>query len=118
MTVAHDMITQLSYVLAREGQSGLLRRASDEPDAVGLPVRFLMKHPSLRDEAIVNAYGVDALVVTMPQIPTFIVQPPEKFDVLTRETDDPLPYVFDSVVRREVGGVIVAWTAFIKGKGT
>lgn len=119
MTIAQDFVAQLARVLANpsQGQRGILTRAKDAL-APGVPVTFLLRHPSLRDEAIVNSYGVDALVITMPHLPEFTTTPPEKFDVLTRAAGDALPYVFDAVVRREVGDVIVAWTGFVKGKGT
>jgi hypothetical protein len=117
MTAAHDFINQLAYVLAREGQAGVLTHAGDPDDAPGVALKFLLRHPSLRDEAVVNSYGINALIITMPHVPAFVVTPPEKFDILKRQTGDPLPYVLDSVVRRETGGVVVAWTAYVRGRG-
>ncbi len=116
MTIAQDMIAQLASVVASQGIAGTFLRAKDS--AAAIPVRFLMKHPGVRDEAIVNAYGVSAQIITLPHIPEFAATPPEKFDAVVEDADaNPLPYIFDAVVRREVAGVVIAWTAFVKGKG-
>lgn len=117
MGFAQDVINQLALVLAREGATGRLIHVNDPPGTPGVTLRFLVKHPSLRDESIVNAYGVNAQIVTMSHQPEFETAPPEKFDRIERVTGDPLPYVFDAVVRREVAGIVVGWTGFIKGKG-
>ena len=117
MSIASDMVTQLGRVVASQGIAGTFGRAKDA--AAAIPVRFLMKHPGVRDEAIVNAYGVNAQIITLPHIQAFADVPPEKFDFVLQDADqaNPLPYVFDAVVRREVAGVVVAWTAYVKGKG-
>lgn len=114
MTIAQDIVSQLALVLASQGITGTFGRAKDP--ATSTPVRFLMKHPGLRDEAIVNSYGVNAQIITLAHSDDFAATPPEKFDFII-EANGALPYVFDAVVRREVAGVVVAWTAYIKGKG-
>jgi hypothetical protein len=117
MSIASDMVAQLALAVASQGVAGTFGRAKDPAAAV--PVRFLMKHPGVRDEAIVNAYGVSAQIITLPHIAEFAAAPPEKFDFVIEDVDAarPLPYVFDAVVRREVAGVVIAWTAYVKGKG-
>ena len=116
MGIAQDMVAQLASVVASQGIAGTYGRAKDP--AAAIPVRFLMKHPGLRDEAIVNAYGVSAQIITLPHSAAFAATPPEKFDFVVQDADaNPLPYVFDAVVRREVAGVVIAWTAYVKGKG-
>jgi len=110
------MINQLARVVASQGIDGTFGRAKDPVAAI--PVRFLMKHPGVREEAIVNAYGVSAQIITLPHTAEFAAAPPEKFDFVIQDADsEPLPYVFDAVVRREVAGVVVAWTAYVRGKG-
>lgn len=118
MSIASDMVLQLSRVVASQGIDGSFGRAKD-PQGAPIPIRFLMKHPGLRDEAIVNAYGVNAQIITLPHSEAFAATPPEKFDFVVQDADQAirLPYVFDAVVRREVAGVIVAWTAYVKGRG-
>ena len=118
MSIASDMVTQLAAVIATQGIDGTFGRAKD-PGAAPTRVRFLMKHPGVRDEAVINSYGVNAQIITLANSADFAATPPEKFDYVIQDADDanPLPYVFDAVVRREVAGVVVAWTAYVKGKG-
>lgn len=116
MAIAQDMINELARVLASQGSSGDFGRAKDAA-APPLAVRFLIKHPSVRDEAIVNAYGVSAQIITLPALPEFVALPPERFDFIVQQPSD-APYIFDAVVPRIVAGVIVAFTAFVKGKGS
>ena len=118
MTIAQDIIAQLGNVLATQGHPGAFYRKS--APTVAVPVRFLMRHPGLRDEAVVNAYGMNAQIITLAHIPEFITEGPDKFDRIVQDIDaaNPLPYVFDAVVRREVGGVVIGWTAYVKGKGS
>jgi hypothetical protein len=82
-------------------------------------VRFLMKHPGLRDDAIVNAYGVDAQIITLPYLSQFVTDPPDKFDFVVQVPADgvELRYVFDAVVRREVDDKTIAFTAYVRGQG-
>jgi hypothetical protein len=115
MAIAADLITGLAQALALAGTDGVLGRAKD-PDAAGVPVRFLLRHPSVRDEAIVNAYGVDAHIITIPcSIGELVDAPPEKFDFIDHAGGE--RYVFDAVLRRTVSGVAIAWTCYMKGKG-
>ncbi len=82
MSIATDMVAQLANVVASQGIDGTFGRAKDP--AASIPVRFLMKHPGVRDEAIVNAYGVNAQVITLPHTAEFAATPPEKFDFVVQ----------------------------------
>lgn len=119
--LAHQYIAQLKRALAVGGTLGKLMRAKD-PAGTPLPIRFLLKHPGVRDEAIVNSYGVDALILTIEVQPALVQLPPEKFDRVI--FDDPsLPatpysYALSDVLVRQVNNVPVAFTAYVKGKGT
>ena len=115
MSVASDLINGLAAALAIAGTDGMLGRAKDA-DAPGVPVRFLMSHPRLRDEALINSYGIDAHVITLPcSNAELAAAPPEKFDYIDHEGSE--RYVFDAVIRKEVGGVPIAWTCFMRGRG-
>ena len=118
MSIASDMVAQLANVLASQGTGGVLRRASDLPSD-GVPVRFLVRHPGLRDDGIVNAYGVNAQVITLPHLAAFDAEPPEKFDALEETLSDASTrtYVFDAVTRKHFAGVTIAWTAYCRGRG-
>lgn len=120
MSIASDMVAQLARVVSTQGHTGrLMRAANADLPGDGVPVRFLMRHPGVRDDAVVNSYGVNAQIITLPHTTAFAAVPPEKFDLI--EEDPPGPgarrYVFDAVLPREVGGMVVAWTAFVRGKG-
>jgi len=111
---AAALIAQLAAVLSREGMSGSYVRAGAD-EATGVPVRFLLRHPGVRDDAIVNAYGVGAQIVTLAHAPMFAAMPPGKFDSLLQASGARL--VFDSAVPRALGDVVVAWTAYCRGAG-
>jgi hypothetical protein len=114
MTVPADFTRELAAALRLGGTEGGLIRASD-PAAPAIPVRFLLSHPSRRDEAIVNAYGVNALVITLPATKELLEAPPAKFDLIV--LDGAKRYALDSVLLRQVGNRPVAFTCFVKGKG-
>jgi hypothetical protein len=114
MAIEADYAAQLAQVVALGGTNGMLGRGT-APTAPGVPVRFLLKHPSVRDEAIVNAYGVNAHVITIPCTPELLPVPPEKFDFIDHVNGE--RYVFDAVLRREVAGVAIAWTCYMRGEG-
>ena len=113
--LAQDFISQLQLALRRAGTHGQLVR----PGAALAPrdVVFLLDHPRTRDEAIVNAYGVNALLLTF-LASELMANPPIKFDLVsvgagpTAQT-----YALDAVVMRQVQDVPVAFTAYVKGKG-
>jgi hypothetical protein len=114
---AQVMVGQLARVLATEGMSGTFVRAQadqGDPCGNGMSVKFLLRHPSTREDAIVNAYGVNAQIVTLAHCDEFAQRPPQKFDVLVQGEER---YVFDAVTRRAVGDVVVGWTGFCRGKG-
>jgi len=117
--LARDYSREFAKALARMGTPGTFGRAKDAPGTPGLALKFLMKHPGLRDDAIVNSYGINAQIITLPPLAEFLDTPPEKFDwvIEAGTAGKDLPYVFDSVVRKEFGGVLIAWTAFVRGKG-
>jgi hypothetical protein len=119
-SIARDMVTQLAHVLASQGIDGvLIRGATADLPSDGVAVRFLMRHPGVRDENIVNAYGVNAQIITLAHLPAFNAEPPEKFDALEETLSDGSTrvYVFDAVTRRHFAGVTVAWTAYSRGRG-
>jgi hypothetical protein len=111
---ALTVIDQLAQTLAREGICGAFVRAGADP-ATGINVRFLMRHPGVRDEAIVNTYGTGAQIITLAHLPPFTTDPPARFDYLLEGGE--FRYVFDSFVRRAVGDTTVAWTVYCKGLG-
>ena len=115
--IAHDMAASLARVLATEGMPGVFVRATqaNEYPEAGIPVRFLMRHPGVRDEVIANAYGVNAQIITLPHCYDFNAKPPQKFDAVVE--GEAVRYVFDAVLPRVVGGCIVAWTAYCRGSG-
>lgn len=117
MSIAQDMITRLAASLASEGVPGkFYRQGVQQSGGAGTPLRFHLRHASLRDEAIVNAYGVNAQIITLAHSADFAALAPDQFDAVTQDIDaPPVPIVFDAVVRRVVGGVVVAWTAYVKG---
>lgn len=108
------MVRALAAVLASEGMSGRFYRAN-ETEASAVPVRFLLRHAGVRDEAIVNAYGVGAQIITLAAVPPFDCAPPQKFDRIVQGAH--LLYVFDAVIPRTVGDVLIAYTAYVRGKG-
>jgi hypothetical protein len=119
-SIARDMVKRLSMLLASEGIDGLLiRGATADLPSDGIALRFTMRHPGVRDELIVNAYGVNAQIITLPHLAAFNDEPPEKFDALEETLRDGSTrvYVFDAVTRRHFGGVTVAWTAYCRGRG-
>lgn len=113
MTLATDFIAQLTNALRLSGTDGTLTRA-DDPGAPPLPVRFLLDHPTRRDEAIVNAYGVNALVLTFAATAAFVAAPPKKFDLIKVKGEK--PYALEAVLMRQVLNTPVAFTAYVRGK--
>jgi len=119
MTVAPRFIAHLSRMLAEGGTDGSFVYA-DTPDMQPMPVRFLLNHPGLRDESIINAYGVNALILTFPATPEFKARPPRKFDLVVFDVDQGAtgakPYALDSVKLHQANNTAVAWTAYLRGK--
>jgi hypothetical protein len=113
MPVAHAFIAQLDRALAIAATRATLKHP--EADAEPRSIEFLLDHPRTRDEAIVNAYGVSALVLTIPARAELVADPPRKFDVVT--FFDGEQYVLDAVITRQANGIPVAFTAYVKGKG-
>lgn len=118
--IAQDYIRELAMALRLGGTDGGLIRASD-PTAEPFPVRFLLSHPNRRDEAIVNAYGINALVLTIPASAQLVAEPPVKFDLIVFNLNTlpggSKPYSLDSVLMRQVANTPVAFTCYVKGKG-
>lgn len=114
MALAADLTLALSQSIAVAGVSGTFGRAKDAAGTPGITMRFLMKHPSVRDEAIINSYGVSAQIITIPATPVLVANPPEKFDHVDQGG---ARYVFDAVIARTVSDVVIAWTAYVRGKG-
>lgn len=116
MSLADEAIRELGEALRLLGADGALVR-HEAPQAPGVPVRFLLNHPNRRDEAIVNAYGVNALILTFAASATLVANPPKKFDQVL--PDGPAlagkSYSIDAVLTRQVQGVVVAFSAYVKG---
>lgn len=115
MSIARDMVQHLAHALDAAAMTGLYFKAADDEAAPGVPVRFLLRHPGVRDEAIVNAYGVNAQILTFAAEGPFAAVAPEKFDRVVQA--GALRYVFDAVLRRSVGDVVIGYTAYVRGKG-
>ena len=119
MNFPAEVIANLERALAMGGTDGILVRSSD-PGYTPSAVRFLLRHPGPRDDAIVNAYGIGALIITLPHRAEFDTNPPRKFDTLVLDKVDPdaeTRYGFEAVVNRQVDNVSVAWTCYVRGKG-
>lgn len=114
MSIASDFIANLSRMLALAGTDGELVYAEDSMGP-RTPIRFLLNHPTMRDEAVVNAYGISALVLTMPATADLLAKPPRKFDVVL--VKGAKPYALDAVKHHQAGNTVVAFTAYVKGKG-
>ena len=110
---------ELARALALLGMAGAYYRPDDDQSGPGVPVRFLLRHPGgmrgLRDEPIANAYGVDAQIITLAHVGPFTTRAPQKFDAIVQGGH--LRYVFDAVICRAVDGAVIAWTAYVRGKG-
>lgn len=113
MTIAADVAQQLRRVIASQGCSGTFHRAADATGP-GAPVRFLLRHPSVRDDAVVNAYGVNAQILTFDA--GAFTPPPETFDSVLHAGNG-ARYVFDAVVPRIIADEVVGWTAYVRGDG-
>jgi hypothetical protein len=72
-----------------------------------------IKTASARDEAIINAYGVGAKVITFKA--SDFPQPPEQFDqlVIGGET-----LVLADVHPANVGNIVQTWKGYVRGKRT
>lgn len=124
MSIASDFIANLNRMLSLGGTDGFLVYA-DSPTVPPFAVRFLLGHPLMRDEALINAYGVNALVITLPATPTLLAKPPKKFDLilLAKPPTTPpttgltAPYALDAVKLHQLANTAVAFTAYVKGKG-
>lgn len=114
MSIAADFTRHLARLLAIGGTDGTLLY-QDDPTGPGVPIRFALNHPLTRDDAIVNAYGVNALVLTIPVSPALLAKPPRKFDVV--RVKHAKPYVLDAVKLHQVDNTGVAFTGYVKGKG-
>lgn len=111
---ASAAIRSLNVSIRMLGVSGKLVRA-DDPTGEPLALRFLRMHPQRRDEAIVNAYGINALVLTLPPLPELLAQPPKKFDLLLVATPEQPSYALDTVLTRMLDDTVVAFTAYVRG---
>lgn len=112
--IAQDLASQLTRAVATQGTSATFYRAKVASDP-GVAVRFMLRHAGNRDEAIANAYGVNAQVLTFAHAAPFTSQPPEKFDYVVHAGGE--RYVFDAVLPRQVDDIVIGWTAYVRGKG-
>jgi len=75
------------------------------------PVKLGFKTAGVKDEEVVNSYGLGAKIITI-DIDTINVTP-KKFDFIHVDSNK---YVFESVHPIYLGGNQVGWKAFVKGK--
>ncbi|WP_088956331.1 hypothetical protein [Variovorax sp. HW608] len=108
-------IQSLHVSIRMLGVSGQLVRASD-PDASPLPLRFLRTHPQRRDEQIVNAFGINALILTLPPIAELLAKPPAKYDLVLVGTPEQPTYALDTVLARMLDDTVIAFTAYVRGR--
>ena len=111
---ADAAIRSLMQSIRMLGVSGQLVRAKD-PEAGALQLRFLRTHPQRRDEMIVNAYGINALVLTFPPLAELVATPPAKYDLVLVGTPEQPTYALDTVLARMVDDTLVAFTAYVRG---
>jgi hypothetical protein len=100
------------------GVTGQLVRA-DDPEAPALTVRFLRTHPQVagagrRDEQVVNAFGIGALIITFPPLAELLDKPPAKFDLVQFGTPRQT-YALDTVLTRMVDDTVTAFTGYVRG---
>ena len=110
-----DAAAALADTLRRLGTDAQFVRAKAPADPPVL-VRVLLSHVSPRDEAIVNAFGIDALLLTFDHNAVFRAQEPEKFDVVLLGTPS-ATYVFEAIHPVDIAGTRIGWTAYSKGRG-
>jgi hypothetical protein len=65
-----------------------------------------------KDDAIVNAYGIGALIFTLKAL-DFTATPPLKFDLLTIGSET---YVIDHVSPVHLNGSVFGYRCFVRGK--
>lgn len=112
MGAGRDAIRSLEATLRAVGTNAQYTRAKG---GGGFPVRLLLSHVTPRDEALVNAYGIDAVTLTLPDMSAFKSHPPEKFDAV--KFADGTVYVFNAVHPVQLDDTRVGWTCYSKGKG-
>lgn len=108
-------IRSLHLSIRTLGVSGQLVRA-DDPDGAALQLRFLRTHPQRRDELIVNAFGINALILTFPPLDELLAKPPVKYDLVLVGTPDQPTYALDTVLSRMLDDTIIAFTAYVRGR--
>lgn len=113
-SAATAAIRSLNISIRMLGVSAQLTRASD-PDGPALQLRILRTHPQRRDEQVVNAFGVNALVLTFPPLPELLAKPPAKYDLVLLGTPDQPTYALDTVLTRMVDDTVTAFSAYIRG---
>lgn len=112
MRAGTDAISSLAAMLKAVGTNATYTRAKG---GGGFPIRLLLTHASPRDEALVNAYGIDAVTITLPDADIFKSIHPEKFDAV--KFADGTVYVFNAVHPVQLDDTRVGWTCYSKGKG-
>jgi len=114
LSAASAAIRALRRSIALLGVTGQLVR-SDDPEALPLQLRFLRSHPQRRDELIVNAYGMNALILTFAPEAALLSRPPKKYDLVLVGTPEQPSYALDTVLTRMVDETIVAFTGYVRG---
>lgn len=113
MNAGADAIRSLAALLKAVGTNAQYTRAKSP--LASFPIRLLLSHVSPRDEALVNAYGIDAVTLTLPDADVFKSTAPEKFDAV--KFADGTVYVFNAVHPIQLDDTRVGWTCYSKGKG-
>lgn len=83
-------------------------RAKNQAFSGVIPVSF--KTAGVKDEAIINAYGINAVIMVVRAIDTAI--PPEKFDSFVIEG---VRHTADAVHPIHLNGSIVGWKIYVRG---
>jgi len=112
--IAAAAIQSLHVSIRMLGMSGQLVRSKD-PEAPPLQLRFLRNHPQRRDEQIVNAFGINALVLTFPPIDELLAKPPARYDLILVGTPEQPTYALDTVLTRMLDDTVIAFTAYVRG---
>jgi hypothetical protein len=114
VSAATDAVTALADMLKYLGSTAKYTQTK-APAKPPMTMKVLISHPSYKDEALVNAYGIDVTILTFAHGTDFQAVHPEKFDSVVIMGKR---YVFDFVHPVVVEDTYVGWTCYSKGKGS
>lgn len=100
--------TQFDHTVAALGVPATWSRAKAPSPTKAVTVGF--KTAGVRDTEIVNAYGLNAVVMTMRAIDTAVA--PEKFDTFTVHG---VRHTADAVHPVHLNGEIIGWKIYVRG---